>query len=140
MHDRSGALVVSTLIVSLLTLAAYGFSRLAGFDPLHAAVGALCCCGGLLIGSAVVMQSAKDAGWRMGALILFLPSATAVTALFWLFFKTTGGALFLFAGGAVLLACFLTTLFKNIDDQVKFGVVMASMIVELMAIMFILSP
>jgi hypothetical protein len=152
-QDRTPQYVIWSAALTILCFVVYAIARSKGLAPVNAAVADLVVQCAILAGSLILslrkqklspdaprLSSENDfpRGPAAGLLPL-IASAGLATPLCWMIFKLTGSGTFLAAGGLIMLGVILFSLVKDIDDQVKFGAIMACMLTQTMLIMAILA-
>ena len=152
-QDRTPQFIVWSAALTILCFAVYAIARFAGLDPVIAAVASLVVQCAILAGSLILalrkQQIVRDAprlsaendfpsGPRAGLLPL-IASAGLATPLCWTVFKLTSSGTFFLAGCLIMMGVILFSLMKDIDDQVKFGAIIACMLTQVTLVMIILT-
>ncbi|MFA6603762.1 MAG: hypothetical protein WCT10_02875 [Patescibacteria group bacterium] len=144
-QDRTPQFVIWSVALTILCFATYAAVLLAGLAPVIAVASSLAVQCMILTWSLVAafrtQPSAKKEFPRgpVASLLPILASASLATPLCWTIFKLTSSAAFFVAGCLVLMVAILFALFKDPEEQVKFGAIIANAIVQVTLIMFALT-
>jgi len=152
-QDRTPQYVIWCIALTILCFAVYAVARSQGLDPAVAALVSLAPQCAIMAGSLVLalrkrkiapdaprLSPANDFPRGMTAgLVPLLASAGLATPLCWTVFKLTGSGTFFVAGGLIMLGAFIFSLFKDFDDQVKMGGLIACMLLQTTLVMIILT-
>jgi len=153
-QDRTPQFIIWSLATTALCIVSYSLARYTfGFAPELAAMICLvpqCAimAGSLLaaLGKRPLVKNAPrlaeendfPAGPTAGLLPL-IASAGIATPLCWTVFKLTASGTFFLAGVLIMMGVILFSLMKDIDEQVKFGAIIACMLIQVTLVMVILT-
>jgi hypothetical protein len=123
-----GMIALATLAIFLV----YGAARLIGLAPIRALV-VSAAVGGLMFMATFVLTVLKKESF--GWLLALISATTVLTGLCFTISQSAHSGLAIVTGAVVMFIGFLTSLFRNVDDRVRFMPMMISMLVSVMLIL-----
>jgi hypothetical protein len=136
LSDQTPKMMGMVALTTMVTFIIYGAARLIGTPPAQALVAAGAG-DGLLFMAAFVMTIMRKESFSW--LLAMIATATALTGVCFAISQTTHNGLAIVTGGIVMFIGILTSLFRNIDDRVRFTPLVISMLVSVMIVLMSLT-